>query len=86
MPDPPQLAAADRLVERAAALVLEVAGKQERIDALETRQQELLATIVRITNETPYPDEINGWTDQRAKLVAEIGTLRARVAELGGAA
>jgi len=51
-------------------------------ERFERRQQELLATIVRVTNETPFPDEIKGWTDQRAKLVAEVGTLRARVTEL----
>ena len=55
-----------------------------KVAALETRQQELLQMIVRVTNETPFPDEIKGWTEQRAKLVAEIGTLRARVAEFEG--
>lgn len=52
-----------------------------RVAALETRQQELLQTIVRVTNEVPFPDEIKGWTAQRAKMVAEIGTLRAQLAE-----
>lgn len=52
-----------------------------RIAALEARQQELLATIVRVTNETPFPDEVKGWTEQRAKMVAEIGTLRSGLRE-----
>lgn len=55
------------------------------VAALEIRQHELLATIVRVTNEMPFPDEIKGWTGQRAKMVAEIGTLKARVAELESA-
>jgi hypothetical protein len=56
-------------------------GDRQRIDQLEARQQELLATIVRVTNETPFPDEIKGWTEQRAKLVAEVGSARAELAE-----
>lgn len=55
---------------------------RKQIEKLETRQQELLATIVRLTNETPFPDEIKGWEFQRAKMLTEIGTLRSRVAEL----
>lgn len=50
--------------------------------ALRVRQQELLQAIVKLTNELPYPDEVKVWTEQRAKLIAEIGTLRSRVAEL----
>jgi hypothetical protein len=56
------------------------AVEKER-DALVTRRDELLALVARVTNETPYPDEIKGWQDQKAKLVAEIGTLKAQVAE-----
>ncbi len=51
-------------------------SKCEDCMRLEARQQELLATIVRLTNETPFPDEIKGWEGQRARLVAEVGTLR----------
>lgn len=54
------------------------AGKVEQFEA---RQQELLNTIKRLGNETPFPDEIKGWEGQRAKMVAEIGTLRARIVE-----
>lgn len=66
------------MIERIAQLEKENAQLRER-------QQELLATIVKLTNELPYPDEVRGWTAQRAKLVAEIGTLRAKVAQLEGA-
>jgi len=55
---------------------------ESKVAALETRQQELLQTIVRLTNETPFPDEIKGWEAQRAAMVAEVGSLRARIAEL----
>ncbi len=53
-----------------------------RIAVLEQRQQELLALILRLTNETPFPDEVKDWVAQRAALVAQVGSLRARVAEL----
>jgi predicted nuclease with TOPRIM domain len=53
-----------------------------RVTKLEQRQQELLATIVRVTNETPFPDEIKGWQDQRAKMIAEVGSFKSRCAEL----
>ncbi len=59
-------------------------SQRVQIDALETRQQELLALTVRLTNETPFPEEANGWIETRAKMMAEIGSLRARLAELGG--
>ncbi len=52
------------------------------VEKLTIRRDELLATIVRITNETPFADEVAGWMDQRAKMIAEIGTLRSRVSEL----
>lgn len=52
------------------------------IDRLVVRQQELLAAIVRLSNETPFPDEIKGWFEQRAKLIAEVGTLRSKVRHL----
>lgn len=54
----------------------------DEIDRLRTRRDELLATIVKLTNELPFPDEVKDWTAQRAKLIAEIGTLKARVVEL----
>jgi DNA repair exonuclease SbcCD ATPase subunit len=50
---------------------------QVRIGELESRQQELLELVAKLSRETPYADEVKGWTDQRAKMVAEIGTLKA---------
>lgn len=57
----------------------QLVDKDAEIDRLRDRQQELLATIVRVTNETPYPDEVRGWESQRAAMLAEIGTLRAQL-------
>jgi hypothetical protein len=53
----------------------EIARLRERVDAL-------LVTIVKVTNETPYPEELKGWESQRRAMIAEIGTLRARITEL----
>jgi len=52
------------------------------IARLLARQQELLQTLVKLTQTTPFPDEFKDWESQRAKFVAEIGTLRAQVADL----
>lgn len=49
---------------------------------LQTRVDELLATCVRLTQETPFPDEFKDWQATRAAMTAEVGTLRARVAEI----
>jgi uncharacterized coiled-coil DUF342 family protein len=51
-------------------------------DRLRTRISELLATIVRVTNETPFSDEAKDALEQRGKLVAEVGTLKAERDEL----
>ncbi len=67
-------------------LIPRLRDAEDRVSALETRQQELLQTIVRLTNETPFPDEIKGREAQRAAMVAEVGSLRAKVAELERAA
>jgi hypothetical protein len=55
------------------------------IDRLNERQQELLATIVRVTNSTPFSDEAKDALDQRGKLVAAIGTLRSQLATMTAA-
>lgn len=47
--------------------------------ALQARQQELLATIVKVSNTTPFADEAKDALEQRGKLLAEIGTLRSEV-------
>lgn len=54
----------------------------DQLEAARARVAELLQSMVKLTNELPYPDEVMGWIEQRAKLVAECGTLRARVAEV----
>ncbi len=56
----------------------------DEVERLEARIQELLALTVRLTNEVPFPDEVRGWLAQRAAMIAEIGTLKARIVELGG--
>lgn len=56
--------------------------QEERIRALETRRNELLALVASISQSTPLPDEAANWTSERAAMIAEIGTLRARVREL----
>lgn len=52
-------------------------------EQLKTRQQELLQTIARLGQTVPFPEEWQGWEGTRAKMIAEIGTLRdaVRVAE-----
>lgn len=64
------------------AVIAVCAGRDTRIAELEVRRDELLALTVRLTNEVPFPDEVRGWTAQRAAMIAEVGTLRARNAEL----
>lgn len=49
--------------------------------ALLDRRSELLALVARITRETPYPAELDECRASRAALIAEIGTLRARLKE-----
>lgn len=68
-------------VDCAAELSRHVLAQDAEIERLKARQQELLATIVRVTNETPFPDEMKGWESQRAALLAEVGTLRAALRE-----
>jgi hypothetical protein len=52
------------------------------IERLEVRQQELLELVARLSQSTPLASEMEGWESARRALVAEVGTLRARVAEL----
>ena len=54
----------------------------ENCEAQKKRVQELLQTIVRLTNETPYPDEVKDALAQRGTLLAEIGTLKSRLSAL----
>lgn len=64
------------------AHVEELDALKARVADLEERQQKHLELIRRLSQETPLASEAEGWTSQRAALVAEVGTLKARVAEL----
>lgn len=60
-----------------------LSGWSDALDAvvrLQVRQQELLALIAKLTRETPYPAELDECRSARAALIAEVGTLRARLA------
>ena len=59
-----------------AALSAERDALRAEVSALKIRIDELLASFVRMTRETPYPEE-----DRAASvLIAEVGTLRAQLA------
>ena len=60
----------------------ECRDEQAELIRLRNRIDELLITIVKVTNETPYPEELKGWESQRRHMIALIGTLRARITEL----
>ena len=49
-----------------------------RAEQAETRIGQLHQTLVRVTHETPFPHEADDLRVQRAKLMAEVGTLKAR--------
>lgn len=66
-------------------LLVELDARDAQIAALEARRDELIALTVRLTNEVPFSGEVKGWTAQRAAMIAEVGTLRARAAELEAA-
>jgi hypothetical protein len=59
-------------------------GRDEQAELvyLRNRIDALLVTLVKVTNETPYPEELKGWEQQRRQMIALIGTLRARITEL----
>lgn len=54
----------------------------EQLEAARVRIDELLALVARISQETPLPSEVEGALDSQRALIAEVGTLRARCAEL----
>lgn len=56
-----------------------VAELRADVVRLEQRRDELLATIARISQTVPLESEVNEALDQRGALLAEIGTLRARL-------
>lgn len=55
---------------------------REWCDLAEGRRDDLLKLVAKLSNEVPFPDEWKNWESQRASLVAEVGTLKARVREL----
>jgi hypothetical protein len=46
------------------------------------RRDELLALVDKVSRETPYPADLDECKSARAALIAEVGTLKARVIEL----
>jgi hypothetical protein len=62
--------------DEAADFADRVLNELASVTKLEQRQQELLATIAKLSATTPYADEIAGWEGQRAAMLAEVGTLR----------
>ena len=53
-----------------------------RILELEARANEHLSLIARLSRETPYPNEAADLRSQVRVLIAEVGTLRSKVASL----
>jgi hypothetical protein len=49
-----------------------------------TRRDELLALVDKVSRETPYPADLDECKSARAALIAEVGTLKARIIELEG--
>lgn len=58
---------------------------RRQIAHLEERQQSHLATIAKLSQTTPFAEEVAGWEGQRAKMIAEVGTLRAEISDIRGA-
>jgi hypothetical protein len=69
---------------RAQAMAVEVERLRADNAALTARRDELLATIARISQSEPLPDEVQHALSRQGALLAEVGTLRARIAELEG--
>lgn len=55
----------------------ELAASRDEVSRLVLRREELLALVVKVSQETPFSDEAKDALSQRGKLLAEIGTLRA---------
>lgn len=68
------------------AAIIRIARRHRLLRAevvnLTARRDALLRLVANISQSTPLPDELQGWEGQRAALLAEVGTLRSRVAEL----
>lgn len=70
-----------RMLNTVPALLAHVEQLAKERDALATRRDELLAAMVRVANETPFADEAKDALAQRGKLIAEIGMLKAKLAD-----
>lgn len=64
---------------------IEAKPLRDKVSRLEERQQELLQTIARISQTVPLESEVAEALEQRGKLLAEIGTLKARLASVAPA-
>lgn len=71
--------------EQVAVLTADLDVLADERDKLSARNADLRQTIVNLTHSTPFPGEAEECRSQRAVLMAEVGTLRARVAELEAA-
>lgn len=78
---PPTESVEQLRAERDSARMLARVRGEER-DRLATRRDELLALVASISQSTPLDEEVKGALNQRGALLAEVGTLRARVADL----
>ncbi len=67
----------DRAVERNA-----LAQAHVELDRLGARRDELLATIVKLSQIVPFESEIAAAIEQRGALLAEIGTLRSAMRQI----
>ncbi len=54
---------------------------EHEVEKLRERRDELLALVAKISKESISPDEAAEMTNQIAALIAEVGTLRAELAE-----
>lgn len=62
-------------------LLESLTAERSENERLRGRQKELLALIAKLTRETPYPAELDECRSARSALIAEVGTLRAKVSE-----
>lgn len=67
--------------ERCVELAEQVSDLEQQNVALTERQQTHLRMIANLSQSTPLAEELQGWEGQRAALIAEIGTLRAKLVE-----
>lgn len=78
-----QLLAEDHetLPEAARRVIAERDAARVEVVTLTERRDSLLQLVARLTRETPYPAELDECRSARSALIAEVGTLRAQIAE-----